>query len=372
MNKSVLHIFERIDHMITVVIMAGGRGERFWPRSRKKLPKQLLSLTGDGKTMIQLTVDRVKSLVEYDNIYIVTNEDFADIISYQLPQLPTENILIEPVGKNTAPCIGLAAVHIAKKEKDAVMLILPSDHLIQNEEKFINTLKSGVEMAKKDENILTLGIVPNYPETGYGYINFGNKIDEIGENSIYKVTKFVEKPSIEKAQEYMNSGNYLWNSGMFIWKASTILDNIEKYMPDLHKGLKEIENSIGTYKEAEVLKNEFNKFESISIDYGIMEHADKIFTIPGSFGWDDVGSWTALERISDMDTEGNVVQGNIISVDTKGCIFQGSEKLIAAVGVENLVVVDTDDATLICAKDKCQDIKKLLSEIKNSKLEDYL
>mgnify|MGYP000893316841 CR=1 FL=1 len=358
--------------MISVVIMAGGKGERFWPKSRRKTPKQLISVTDDERTLIQCTVDRISSLCEPENIYIITNKDYAMPINKQLPEIPFKNIIVEPFGKNTATCIGLAAVHIMEKDKEAVMIVLPSDHLIKDSEKFIDTLKSAVEMAKKGKNLITLGITPSYPETGYGYINYGQKTCSIQNNSVYKVKRFVEKPNKKKVEEYLNSGNYLWNSGMFIWKVSTILSNIKKYMPELYQGLMKIKQSLGTNKYNEVLYTEYEKFESISIDYGIMEHAESIFTIPGNFGWDDVGTWTSLERIVKPDTNGNVTKGNVISVDTKSCIIEGSKKLIATIGVENLIIVDTEDAALICSKDKCQDLKLLLNKIKQNKKESYL
>lgn len=358
--------------MIYAVIMAGGIGERFWPRSRKKLPKQLLSLTDDGRTMIQKTFDRIADIVKEENVYVVTNSDCAPMIREQLDAIPEKNILVEPFGKNTAPCIGLAAVHIAKKDPEGVMMILPSDHLIKNDTLFLDTLKSAVKMAEIGDNLVTMGITPSYAETGYGYINFEEKVNEIQGGSVYKVKKFVEKPDRTKAESYLKSGKYLWNSGMFVWKTSTILKNMEQYMPELYKGLMKIADSINTDREDEVLNEEYNKFKSISIDYGIMEHAKHIYTIPGNFGWDDVGSWTALERINLSDEEGNIIRGNIVSVDTKKCIIQGNDKLIATIGVENLVVVDTDDATLICTKEKCQEIKTLLKEMRELNKESYL
>lgn len=358
--------------MLTAVIMAGGKGERFWPKSRTKLPKQLLSLTGDGKTMIQLTVERLKGIIEYDNIYIVTSSDCADAISYQLPQIPTENILVEPMGRNTAPCIGLAAAYIQKKKGTSTMIVLPSDHLIKDVEGFCNILLAAKEVAESGKNLVTIGITPTYPETGYGYIKFDNKIKSINEDGVYEVDKFVEKPNVENAEKYVRSGKYSWNSGMFVWTTETILNNIKKLMLNMYNGLERIQNSIDTENEENVLNEEYSLFESISIDYGIMEHAENIFVIPGDFGWDDVGSWTALERINETDEFGNVVKGNIVSVDTKGCIIEGTDKLLAMVGVEDLVVVDTADATLICSKEKCQEIKSLLKEIKEKNKENYL
>lgn len=357
--------------MVSVVIMAGGKGERFWPRSRKKMPKQLLSLTGDGKTMIQLTVERMKKLVDYENIYVVTNEDYATEISNQLKEVPTENILVEPMGKNTAPCIGLAAIHVMAKDPESIMIILPSDHLIKDNEEFIEDIKYGIRIAQDGKSLVTIGIQPDYPETGYGYINFEK--ESIKENSkIHKVKGFVEKPNIDKAKEYLKSRQYLWNSGMFIWKASTILNEMQVHMPNLYEGLIKIQSHLYDGECDKILLEEYSKFESISIDYGIMEKASDIFTIAGNFGWDDIGSWTALERISNSDQYGNIINGNIISLDTKKCIIQGMDKLIATIGVEDLVVVDTEDATLICSKDKCQNIKDLLNEMKLHKKESYL
>lgn len=358
--------------MIHAVIMAGGKGERFWPRSRQKMPKQLLSLTDDGKTMIQLTAERINRLCGYENTYIVTNPDYSKIIKEQLPKLSENNIIIEPLGRNTAPCIGLAAVTIAKKDPDGVMIVLPSDHLIKNNTLFVNTLKKAVAQAQKGDNLITIGITPSYAETGYGYINFEEELDSFGVDTFFKVKKFVEKPNKKKAEEYLAGGDYLWNSGMFVWRVSTILQNIKLHMPDLYEGLIKISETSASDVSDKVLLEEYSKFNSISIDYGIMEKADNIYTIPGNFGWDDVGSWTALERIQIKDELGNVKKGNIIDIDTQRCIIQGSEKLIATIGLKDVVVVDTKDATLICSKDKCQDIKKLLAKIKELDKETYL
>lgn len=358
--------------MLSVVIMAGGKGERFWPKSRRKTPKQLISITDDGKTLIQRSVHRVLKLCSAENIYIVTNKDYAMAINKQLPEIPFENIIVEPFAKNTAACIGLAAAYIMDKDENSTMVVLPSDHIINDNDKFIKILKCAVEMAEKGENIVTLGITPSYPETGYGYIKFSDNVCKIKGQSIYLVERFVEKPDVKKAEEYMISGKYLWNSGMFIWKVSTIMNSIKKYMPELFEGLMTIKDSLYTSRYNKVLYDEYEKFKSISIDYGIMEHAENIYTIPSEFGWDDVGTWTSLERIRKTDSLGNVAKGNVVSVDTKGCIIEGGKKLVATIGVENLVIVETDDATLICSKDRCQDIKLLLNEIKLNKKENYL
>lgn len=353
----------------TALIMAGGRGERFWPKSRKNLPKQFLSLTDDGKTMIQLTVERLLPLVEREDIFIVTNKDYKDLVKKQLPNLPEENILYEPVGRNTAPCIGLGAVHIAQKYEDALMLVLPSDHLIKYNSMFLNTLKEACKIAEEDTNLVTIGITPDYPETGYGYIKFNSNECK---GQAFLVDRFVEKPTREVAKEYLDTEEYLWNSGMFAWKVSSILKNMECFMKDIYDGLMRIKDSIGTEQEKMVLEKEFTAFRSESVDYGIMEKADNIFTIPGTFGWDDVGSWLAVERIRKSNEMGNVVSGNIITVNSKNCIIEGSKKLIATVGLEDLIIVDSDDAILICEKNSASDIKKVLENLKVCNRTEYI
>jgi Mannose-1-phosphate guanylyltransferase len=349
------------------VIMAGGKGERFWPESRKSKPKQFLNLIGN-ESMIQATVRRINKLIPYDNIYIVTNEMYKNLVKKQLPMLSDENIIIEPLAKNTAACIGLACAFISKKDSDASIVVLPSDHLIKNETGFLNIVDIGFEKARTGNNLVTLGIKPNYPETGYGYI----KHEEVDKDLTCKVECFVEKPNMEKAIEYIKSGNYLWNSGMFIWTVETIMDSFKQYMPDLYWSIEKIKGSIGTNKQDLVIKEEFMKLESISIDYGVMERADNIYVIPCDFGWDDVGSWTSLERLNPQDELGNVVKGKIISIDTRDCIVKGDKKLIATIGIEDLIVVDTEDAILICKKDRAQDIKQLINEIKENSMDLYL
>ena len=358
--------------MTSVVIMAGGKGERFWPKSRINLPKQFLSLTDEGKSMIQHNVERVKNLVDIENIYVVTNEMYKNLVSEHIPDIPEANIIIEPAAKNTAPCIGLAAVHIAKKDTNSKMIILPSDHLIKFNEIFIDTLKIALDVVEKDDNLATIGITPNYPETGYGYINFKKGEKFKNKANVYEVLSFVEKPNLEKAKEYLASGQYLWNSGMFVWKTSTILKNFKEYLPEIFDGLQKIGESINTEKYENTLKEVFSNLPSESIDYGIMEKADNIYVIPGNFGWDDVGSWLSLERINKTNQDGNVIKGNVISIKTKNSIIQGNEKLIATIGLENIVVVDTKDAILICNKENTQEVKEVINNLKICNRTKYL
>ena len=353
----------------TALIMAGGRGERFWPKSRVNMPKQFLSLTGDGKTMIQLTVERMLPLVAIEDIYIATNRNYKELMREQLPDLPEENILCEPVSRNTAPCIGLGAVHIKKRYDDAVMYVLPSDHLITYPQIFLRTLNEATAVAEQGDNLVTIGITPTHPETGYGYIKF-DPDKMLG--AAFSVDRFVEKPNLETARGYMQSQQYLWNSGMFIWKVSTILGKMKEYTPETYDGLARIFDAIGTSEQDNVLEKEFRAFRKESIDYAVMEKARDIYILSGSFGWDDVGSWLALERMQQRNEFGNIVNGNVVSIDTKNTIIQSGKKLIATVGIEDLVIIDTDDATLVCAKNSTGDIKKVIENLKICNRTEYL
>lgn len=353
----------------TALIMAGGRGERFWPKSRKSTPKQFLPLIDDEKTMIQMTVERILPLVAIEDIYVVTNQDYRQLVRIQLPNLPEENILCEPVGRNTAPCIGLGAVHMARKYGDAVMTVLPSDHLIKYNSIFINTLKDACAVAEQGNNLVTLGITPDGPETGYGYIKF---LPEKTLNRAFEVERFVEKPDLETAKAYLAAEQYLWNSGMFMWKVSTILKNLEQYLPETYAGLQRIQAAIGTAEEQNVLNAEFQSFKTESIDYGVMEKAQNIYVLSGSFGWDDVGSWLAVGRFKKSNEFGNVVNGNVVTVGTRGSIIQGGEKLIACVGMKDVIVVDTKDALLICESGSTGSIKKVLENLKMCNRTEYL
>lgn len=353
----------------TALIMAGGRGERFWPYSRQDLPKQFISLTPDGKTMIQLTVERILPLVAIEDVYVATNGAYRELVHEQVPTLPYENILCEPTGRNTAPCIGLGAAHIAKKNGDALMFVLASDHLIKYTSMFLNTLEDACAVAQEGENLVTLGITPDYPETGYGYIKFDASK---AKGRTYGVECFVEKPDLETAKQYLATEQYLWNSGMFIWKVSSILANMQRHMPETYEGLMRIEAAIDTDAYDKVLESEFPRFRSESIDYGVMEKATDIYILPSSFGWDDVGSWLAMERINRTNEHGNVVRGNFVTIDTKRCVLQGGEKLIATVGLQDLIIVDTEDALLICDKENAGDIKKVLENLRICNRTEYL
>lgn len=346
-----------------VVIMAGGVGERFWPKSRKKLPKQFLSLSGK-RSMIQDTVSRLLPLVSIENIYIATGEVYKELVIEQLPDIPIKNIIIEPFAKNTAACIGLAAEHIEHEYSNSVMVILPSDHVVHDEEKFRDTILAGVEIASKGKNIATIGIVPLRPDVGYGYIKSDfNKSLLRGT----KVERFVEKPDRTTAESYLEDGTYLWNSGMFIWTTKTFLDNMKEFMPNHYAILSKISIAIGLPNYSDVLSEQYYQLDSISVDYGILEHAKDIYVIHGEFGWDDVGSWNSIERLNPLDECGNVLKGNIKVIESKNCTFDTSNKLVAAIGLENLIIVDTEDVLLVCHKDQSNKIKDILSDLKKDK-----
>jgi len=351
--------------------MAGGKGTRFWPLSREKKPKHLLSITGE-KSIIKYTVERIAPLVQEANIMIVTGESHSDEIKKELPSLPEKNILIEPTGRNTAPCIGLAALHIRKKNPDAVMIVLPSDHLIGDENTFISVLSDAADIAKRGDYLVTVGIQPTRPETGYGYIERGNAFDTIGNSAIYNVQSFREKPDLATAEAFFMNGGFYWNSGMFIWKVSALLESIEKFLPDLYEALLKMEDCLGTDRESEVVAEVYGDIQPISIDYGIMEKAENVLMIPGDFAWSDVGSWDVLWEVLEKDENGNVVKGKVLSIDTADSLVFGSDKLITLVGVKNLIVVETGDALLICDKNASQDVKKLVEKLENGNMKEYL
>jgi len=353
------------------VIMAGGRGERFWPRSRMAKPKQFLNLIGE-KTMLQLTVERLEGLIGIPYIYIVAGPEFKDIILEQIPQLPEENVIIEPFGRDTAAAIGLAALVLGQKNPREVMIVLPADHYIGNVRNFHEVLRSAAATASRGDNIVTLGITPHSPETGYGYINRGELIDTSAGISTYRAARFLEKPDINRALEFLASGDYLWNSGMFVWRIDLIRKMIEKHIPLLAEGLKEIEDSLETDQYPKTVQKIYLELPKVSIDYGLMERAGNVYVIPCDFGWDDIGSWTALERYVEKDVLGNVLHGEGILLDTVNTYVISNDRTVALVGVEDLIVVNDYDSLLICHKSRAQEIKKVVQALKDKGFDNVL
>ncbi len=352
------------------VIMAGGRGTRFWPRSRTTTPKQLLDIIGD-KTMIQQTVARILPVVDKENILIVTNREQVAVLKEQLPDLDPNNIIAEPFGRNTAPCICLAAAKIRMEDSDAVMAVLPADHYMGNNPGFCDCIKRAGSVAAESQALVTIGISPDRPETGYGYIEFDENNSSEADNA-YKVVSYHEKPDTNKAKEYLSKGNFLWNSGMFVWKVETILHNIEKFLPEIYQEIINTSDTFGTPDFDMSLEQAYQKIESISIDYGVMEKTSSAITIKGDFGWNDIGSWSAIHDILEKDRDKNVLIGDIISVDSEDVLVYNKNKLTAIVGMKDVVVVETDDALLICSKDKVQDVKSVVEILEKRGDDKYL
>ncbi len=358
--------------MITALIMAGGQGTRFWPLSRTERPKQFLKLTDDQQTMLQQTVERINKLIPAEQIFIATNHRYKDPIREQLPAILPENIIIEPAQKDTAPAIGLTSLYIERKYPGAIVVVLPADHLIKDPERFIDIIKKTVMAAVIGKNILTIGINPTHPETGYGYIDYGDCTHTIDNDKIYRVKAFKEKPDRKKAEVFLQAGHYLWNSGMFIWQLNTIFEQIRIHLPDLSASLEQVKKVLGTAKEKEVMAQEFQQLAAVSIDYGIMEKAEDIYVIPGDFGWDDLGSWPALERIKKLDQDGNIIYGQHYGIDTKNSIIHSKDKVVTTIGLEDIVIVNTEDAVLICDKKRAQEVKEIREILQQDGLEKYL
>jgi mannose-1-phosphate guanylyltransferase len=353
------------------VIMAGGKGARFWPRSREKTPKHLLDISSE-RTMIRETVDRIRPLIPAERTLIVTGKSHAAELIRQLPEIPQENILIEPVGRNTAPCIGLAALHILRRVPDAVMLVLPSDHRIGDEAAFLRIIQTAAGAASQGDSLVTIGIRPTGPETGYGYIEQGEPFSSGGTAEIFRVRSIREKPPREQAESFLAQGGFSWNSGMFVWKASTVMNAIGRFLPDLHRGLLQIREALGTDREAAVVRAVYKDQRAVSIDYGVMEKAKDVLVIPGAFGWSDLGSWDALWEVSEKDQNGNVVRGEFIGVDAADSLIHSAGKLIALVGVKDLLVVETKDALLICRRGRSQDVRKIVEILERKGPASYL
>ena len=348
------------------LIMAGGIGTRFWPLSRKSNPKQFLNIVSE-KSMLQMTVDRLLKKIKLENIYIVTAASQVALTKLHLPKLPVENIIIEPFGMNTAPCIGLSAKYLSMKyDSSESIIVLPADHLIALKDDFLDSLEFGENIAK-DDYLVTFGIQPNYPATGYGYIEAGEKLD----GKCQLVSQFKEKPDIKTATKFLEAGNFYWNSGMFMWKIETILKAYSDYLPKVSL----LMNKIGELWSSDGLDADFSniyaKMPKIPVDVGIMEQAEKRVVIPVDYGWSDVGSWKALYDISDKDDNGNVLSGENEIIESKNN-FVKTDKFVALIGVENLVIIDSGDALLIAHKDKSEDVKKVVETLKKKDKEEYL
>ncbi|HEX7070622.1 MAG TPA: mannose-1-phosphate guanylyltransferase [Rhodothermales bacterium] len=366
--------------MTYAVIMAGGIGSRFWPESRQARPKQFLNVFGEA-TLIQNTVARLQGLVPPERCLIVTHERYFEQTRDQLPAVPEENILLEPISRNTAPCIAYAAEEIVARDPDATMIVLPADHVITNVAEFHRILRIALEKAEEPGALVTIGITPTHPETGYGYIQFEPDPSHSGDAvAAYPVRTFAEKPDLATAERFLDSGDFLWNSGMFIWRADTVLSQFQEHLPEAYDAFEPLRNALraqhsnGAANQVlnDAVRAAFQKCPRISVDYGLLEHARDIYVIPGSFGWSDVGDWRAVYELSDKDNLGNALQGNVIVHNASRCLVRSKDdRLVVLVGIHDLVVVDSGDAVLVCHRESSQQVKHVVDYLHAHQVEGY-
>ncbi|MBS1628271.1 MAG: mannose-1-phosphate guanylyltransferase [Bacteroidetes bacterium] len=354
-----------------VAIMAGGIGSRFWPKSRTGFPKQFLDILNTGKTLIQWTFERYASFMPVENIYVVTSEEYKDIVAQQLPSIPKENIIAEPSRKNTAPCVAYIAFKLLQKDPEAALVVAPSDHMILDGEGFKKIATTALNFVAKNASFITLGIQPTHPNTGYGYIQYDTNAKE---ENIYKVKTFTEKPNLEIAKSFLASGDFLWNAGIFVWKAKDVVDAFEQYQPEMFELFDGEKNNFNTTGEKEAIERIYPLCTNVSIDFAIMEKAKNVYVIPSSFGWSDLGTWNSAYDNLEKDAMGNALATeNVIIIDAKECMISApADKLLLLQGLEDFIVVDTKDVLMICKKEKEQAIKEYVAEVKKQKGEKYL
>jgi mannose-1-phosphate guanylyltransferase len=363
--------------MLHAMIMAGGGGTRFWPRSRQQRPKQFLTMTGD-RTLLQMALDRVEGLVMPAHTRVITGEAYRAETSRQLPSLHPDHIVGEPCGRDTAPCVGLGAALIAREDPAGVMLVTPADHVIEPVQEFRRAAHVAAQLAEEHPTaLITFGIPPTFPSTGYGYIHRGPEVANRQGISVSRVRGFHEKPPADVAERYVVSGDYFWNSGIFVWRAATVLEALRKQRPKLHDSLQRIADAWSTPRGAAVLRQEFEALERISIDKAVMEHAlehgFEVFAVRAPYRWDDVGSWLALERMNPQDADGNTILANHCGLQTRGCVVVGDpDRVIATLGVENLLIVQDGDATLVADRREESAVKQIVELLKNKGLERHL
>jgi mannose-1-phosphate guanylyltransferase len=351
--------------------MAGGSGTRFWPRSRTVKPKQYLNLFGK-ESLLESTIHRFGKFMETENIYIVSGQNQAPVLEQQTPMIPAKNLIYEPVGKNTLPCIGLAAMFAEKENPDGIMVVSPSDHLIQDDGMFRDTILAASKIAYEKDGIVTIGITPAYPATGYGYVQVDEEITGDAKIRQFKVNRFVEKPDHITASSYLKQGGFYWNSGLFIFKISVFLNAVKEFAPGLYEDLRKIQADMGNPSFEQTLDTIYRAVESISVDYGIMEHAENIYLVEGNFRWNDLGSWASVYMFSEKDENRNAGKGEVIFQDTQNSYVYADDGLVAVVGLDDVIVVRDGNAMLVCRRDKAEDVKLIVEKLKSEKKNHFL
>jgi len=353
------------------VIMAGGSGTRFWPRSRSEKAKQFLSLYGKH-SLIESTLLRFSHFIPWDQIYIVSNRLQKNRVLEHRANVPRDNLLFEPMGKNTAVCIGLAAVHILENDPDAVLVVSPSDHLVLNKKKFKDAITAAAHFAEERRSLVTIGIVPSRPATGYGYIQTGDRIAYRSSVQVYHVRTFAEKPNLATAEMFLKSGDFLWNSGIFVFRADVYMAALEEHLPDIHDGLRKIQAAIGSVRYEDVLQRVYRQIKGISIDYGVMEHSRSVLTVQGTFLWNDLGSWEQVYVLGKKDKDGNSAHGNAVFLESRNSYVYSSKGVVGLVGLDDVVVVQEGGAVLVCKREKAEDVKSLVEKMRRMRMDRYL
>ena len=353
--------------------MAGGIGSRFWPFSRTQHPKQFHDVLGVGRSMLQLTVDRFRGICPPENVFVVTNRDYLALVHEHLPELPLDQILGEPVGRNTAPCIAYASYRIAQRDPAATIIVSPADHAVLREEEFRRLIRAAVATARQHEVLITLGVQPIRPDTGYGYIQYLNDAaQDLPGTGIHKVKTFTEKPDAELAQRFIDSGDFLWNAGLFIWQATSIIEAFQRELPDIAEVFEAGRLRLGTPREADFIEEAYARCRNISIDYGVMEKADNVYVLPADIGWSDLGTWDSLHRVGQRDPRNNVVDGDVLLYDTQECIIKTPrERLVVVQGLDGYIVAEHDNVLLICQRSEEQRVKEFVSDVKTQKGNGY-
>ena len=356
------------------IIMAGGIGSRFWPMSKSSMPKQFLDIMGTGRTFIQMTFDRLKKVCPIENFYVVTSVDYKDLVMDQLPELKANQVLLEPLRRNTAPCVAYASYRIKNINPEANIIVAPSDHLILKEEDFINEIRKGIDFAANNNVLVTMGITPSRPETGYGYIQTDSKVSYSDLDNLYKVKTFTEKPNLEMAEVFVSSGEFFWNSGIFIWSLKSILSAFDNYLTDISTLFKKGEKLYATADEIPFINKTYSECQNISLDYGIMEKAENVYVLCADFGWSDLGTWGSLYENSQKDEHSNSINGGeVFAYQTSNCIVNmPKEKLVVLQGLDGYIVVESENTLLVCKKEDEQQIRQFVNDVKMVKGDSFV